>query len=120
MGVNSDIPGTPFQPLPAAGAGSGITAGDNANFRANANTAAQSVAARQRDFMSLVEGSSQAAPNNYSSEIQAATPPTYDSEIQKLAALRTAPDADYIKAGALLVERRDEVDAFINWVLFGK
>ncbi len=108
MGVSSDAPGKPFQAPPAVGAGSGVMLGNNPNIRGMANGAAQSVASRQQQFMNMVDGSSQATPNNYS------------SEIQKLTSLRAAPDEDYIKAGALLVERRDEVDAFIDWVLFGK
>lgn len=108
MGVNSDAPATPFKALPAPTGmlGSGITIGQNPNIRGIANSAAQNVATRQKRFMDLVHST---APTNNG----------YDNEINELAHKGAAVDEDYIKAGSLLVDRRDEVDAFIDWVLFG-
>ena len=73
-----------------------------------ANAAAQNTAARNQRFQDLVASSVEPAPNNYSSEIQGL-----------MSHSQANPDANYAKAGALLVEQRDEVDAFIDWVLFG-
>ena len=110
MGVNSNAPAQPFQALPpVGGVGSGITMGNNPNIRGMANAAAQNVANRQQRFMSMVNGTAaQGQPNNYSTEIQ-----------QLATKAGAEPTEDYIKAGMLLVDRREEIDAFVDWTLFG-
>jgi len=110
MGISSDAPATPFQPLPATGAGSGITMGDNPNIRGMANAAKQNVSNRQNRFMQMVEGTASGQPNNYSTELP---------QMPQLMKQQSAPSEDYVKAGMLLVDRRDEVDAFVDWTLFG-
>ena len=107
MGVNSDAPAKPFKALPATGGiGSGIMAGQNPNIRGMANSASQNVASRQQRFMDLVRSTAPTTNN-------------YDAEIQELTKMQSERGEDYVKSGALLVERRDEVDKFIDWVLFG-
>jgi len=108
MGVNSDIPAKPFQaPPPTQGVpSSGIMSGQNNNIRGMANSAAQNVANRQQRFMDLVRSTS---TNNGN----------YDAEIHDLVKKQTVVDDDYIKVGSLFVDRRDEIDSFIDRVLFG-
>ena len=111
MGISSDIPGTPFQALPPAPgmASSGIT--QNPNIRGMANAAKQNVTNKQQRFMRMVEGSGvQSANNNTATTVQ---------QMPQMMKQQAVPSEDYIKAGMLLVERREEIDKFIDQTLFG-
>ena len=107
MGVASDQPGVPFKPqAPLPGMPSSGIMGQGQNIRGMANKAKENVSARQQRFTQML------ATTN------AATQPQQPAQPAQPAAAQVTPE-QYIKAGQLLVDHRDQIDRFVHWVLFG-
>jgi len=101
MGVASDQPGVPFKPqAPLPGLLPSGIMGSGQNIRGMANKAKETVSARQQRFMAMLTATNNDTPP------PSTTPTPYTP-------------AQYIKAGQLLVDHHEEIDRFVNWVLFG-
>ena len=102
MGVNTDAPAVPFQPLPPQPGVLATGINNRQDIRGMANKAKQQVSSRQQQFLSMVR-------NN-------ATPPQPQ---QPVPTPTVTPEQKFASAAAALEANHELVDRFVSWVLFG-